>query len=106
MNRLNPCARASGNSLMVEFVYGDETESRMFIPLAVYYGSSSRDDILLTGVQMYNYSEPSDKTHKTLEVNKISEVELIDIGFEDESDFSSHGEEFKHGVICAIDRPA
>ena len=91
---------------MVEFLYDDETEARMFIPLAVYYASASKDDILLTGVQMYNYSEPSDRTHKTLEVNKISEVELIDIGFEDESDFSSHGDEYKHGVICAIDRSA
>jgi len=88
----------------VEFLYGDETEGRYFVPLVVYYGSASRDDILVSGVQTFNPYEPSDRTHKTFEVNKLSEVELIDIGFEVEYEFSSYGDEYKHGVICAVDR--
>jgi len=88
----------------VQFLYGDETEPRLFMPLVVYYASSSKDDILVSGVQTFNPYETWDRTHKAFEVNKISEVELIDIGFEVAYEFSSHGEAFKHGVICAVDR--
>jgi len=91
---------------MVEMLYDDDVEYRLFAPTAVYYDSPSKDNILVDGLLVHNPAESWERNvNRSYELSKVKKVELIDDEFEVLYFFTSPEDKYEHGYICVADRP-
>ena len=89
---------------IVEMLYDDDVEYRLFAPTAVYYDSPYRDNILVDGLVIHNPAMSWERNvNRTYELNKIQKVKLIDNEFEVLYFFTSPDDKYKYGYICAVD---
>ena len=88
---------------IIEFKYKEEITLRKFAPHAVY--KSTHDKILVSGLQLIDYSEPHKEPiwHK-FEVKLINELVVLDDTFEPDPEFSSFEAEHRDTIVCAVDR--
>ena len=89
---------------VVQLRYKDDLSHRLFAPHAVFH--SSTEKILVTGTQVENPSKPWDQYEpRNFEVGLIRDIILTEYKFKPDERFSSSDERYRHGLICAVDRP-
>lgn len=88
---------------VVRLRYKSELNWRTYDPHAVF--TSSTGKILAVGTQTKDDSSPLKAPEpRNFEVGLIGQISITEETFKPDPRFSSFGEEYSHGVICAVDR--
>lgn len=97
----NLLCEAIRNLVLVEIIYDDDVQARLFQPSAVYFAST--DNVNLTGIQIHNPAKPMErnKVH-VLTVGKIRSVSLTAEKFTPDPAFDPLNPMYRNGFICRI----
>lgn len=89
--------------LVVRLRYKSELNWRTYEPHAVFHSPTGK--ILAVGTQTRDDSSPLNAPEpRNFEVGLIGQISITDETFNPDPRFSSFGEDYGHGVICAVDR--
>ena len=91
------------NRVLVTLQYKSDRVDRTFMPLAVY--KSKEGKAFVIGKQVTNPAKPWDNDEfRNFEILEVKQAATTATVFALNAAFSSYGDHYKHGVICAVDR--